>query len=674
MSFGRVVRCIIFLLILLSPLSLAQEAKPQLPSDEQLESAIQPLLRNHQGDVGLAIKCLETREQFKHKADVPMPTASLIKLPMLVAAYRMVDSGGLDLDQRIELKAIDKVPGSGVLTEHFSDGVQLPLRDYLRLMIRYSDNTATNVVADRIGLRTTAATMESLGWQNTKLHSKVYRGDTTIYPERSREFGIGSTTAEEMVELLSQFHAGGLASEASTAAMLEHLLACDDKSKLAKRIPSNVKIAHKSGAIANCRTDAGVIYTTSGPVAVCFLSNKNEDQSWSDDNAANTLAAKIGQIIVNRFGSPSESNELRDGSLGQLVEALQRTLNDRLAPSPHLAIDGDFGPATRGAVERFQREQQLDVTGVVSTQTWKALGTLITTDDPLPPPNVVNSEQLLRSPQPDLNGPPIVTCKAWAIADRASGAILYESNSDLPLEAASTTKIMTAYLVIRHAEHNPEVLEERVTFSARADNTVGSTSGLRAGERVTVRDLLYGLLLPSGNDAAVSLAEHFGTRLAGVSTTDPNDSFKLFIQEMNVAAKELGMQGAHYENPHGLSNETHVISAAGLLRLSHAALKSRLFREISQTRQFGCVAASERGYERNVVWKSTNQLLEIEGYSGLKTGTTSAAGACLVSCGERNGDQLLAAVLGSSSSPARYADTRNLLRWVWKKRAVGETE
>ena len=650
-------------------LIVPSDALGQTPQDEQLANALEPLLLNHDGEIGLAIKSLHSDIHYSFNGDTPMATASLIKLPMMVTAHRMVDEGKLSLDKTIELKREDKVPGSGVLTEHFSNGVSLPLRDYMRLMIRYSDNTATNIVADQIGLRKTAAVMKVLGMPNTKLHSKVYRGDTTVFPKRSQQFGIGSTTANEMVKLLSELEAGKLAAAESTQTMRDHLLACDDGNKIAAGLPSNVKFAHKTGAIASVRTDAGIIYASSGPIAVCFLSNKNKDQTWTDQNAANVLASRVGEIIIERFGAPKADSRLREGAFGEIVESLQRTLNDRLKPTSGLSIDGDFGPATRGAVERFQRENGLEETGIVTNETWKALGTLIEEDEPVPPPAVVNAQELPRIAQASDGDVPAVTCKAFAIADK-TGKVLFGSNANTPLEAASTTKIMTAYLVIRYAKENPAVLDEIITFSARADNTVGSTSGVRVGERVSVRQLLYGLMLPSGNDASVAFAEHFGARVSGAAKAndDANASYVDFVKAMNSAAKDLGMDKSNYTNTHGLSNVEHVISAADLVRLTHAAMQFDLFRKVNATRQFGCELRGEQGYRRNVVWKNTNRLLEIQGFSGVKTGTTSAAGACLVAFGERDGDELLAVILGSSSSPARYADAKNLFRWAWAKR------
>lgn len=596
-----------------------------------------------------------------------MPTASLIKLPILVATYRFAADGEIDLDKPVALREEDKVPGSGILRDHFSDGATLPLRDHVRLMMRYSDNTATNIVIDQIGLPATTEIMRRLGLKDTRLHSKVYRGDTSIAPERSRQFGLGSTTASEMVKLLSMLHGGELGDETATREMLDHLLACESRSKLPRFFDDSIQIAHKTGSVSNCRTDAGIIYTSTGPVAVCVLTNENKDQSWGDDNAAEILCGQIGQAVLDRFDEDEQpaSQVLTVGAHGRLVESLQRTLNARMDPSPNLAVDGDFGPATRGAVERFQREQSIPDDGVVNRATWEALGTLIEKDDPVPDPEVVNSEAVPKRSRPTLDDPPIVTCKAWVVGD-SDGNVLWQQDANQTLEAASTTKIMTAHVVLKLARRQPEILREVITFSRRADETRGSTAGIRAGEKIEVEKLLYGLLLPSGNDAAVALAEHVGHHFAESSEEEPLDAF---VREMNREATRLELNRTHYTNPHGLSNQDHVTTAAELLRLCTEAMKNDRFRKIVSTPQFGYRLHSESGYSRNVRWKNTNQLLEFEGYRGVKTGTTGAAGACLVSVGDHQGQTLMVVVLGSQSSAARYADTRNLYRWAWQRRS-----
>jgi D-alanyl-D-alanine carboxypeptidase (penicillin-binding protein 5/6) len=371
---------------------------------------------------------------------------------------------------------------------------------------------------------------------------------------------------------------------------------------------------------------------------------------------------------------------LKLGASGELVQSVQRTLNARLSPSPELSIDGDFGPATKSAVQAFQRSKELPATGDVGPETFAALGALVEAEA-VPAPGTINGATLPREPRESLDGPPLVTCKAWAIGDAKTGALLAGSREADKLDIASTTKVMTAYIVCRLAQDDPKILDEIVTFSSAADKTVGSTADLREGEKVSVGELLYGLLLPSGNDAARALAEHFAPRLANdpmasgrreppgnaAPANTPAEPTANFITERNRQAAKLGLAETHYENPHGLTSKEHRSSARDQLKLAHAALSLPLFRQTISTRQHGTKVTGPGGYERNVLWKNTNRLLGIEGYLGVKTGTTNAAGACLIACGERDGRELIVVVLGSTSSDARYVDARNLFRWAWRR-------
>ncbi len=640
------------------------------------EDEIQTLVQSHRGNVGVAVKFLHTGRQFSYRAGATMPTASLIKLPIMVETYRQAVAGTIDLDSMVTLREEDKVPGSGLLTPHFSAGTQIRLRDAIRLMIAYSDNTATNLVIDQIGLESTSATMQSLGWTQTRLHAKVFRSDTSIAPDRSREFGLGSTTAAEMLDLLERLFLGQLADEVATREMLDHLANCQDTTRFGHLLPMGTRVAHKTGAVSNVRCDAGIIYAPAEPIALCVLTAKNEDQRWSDDNSANVLCAKIAKAVFDAAGSPStprpdEPQRLELGAQGLLVEDLQRTINSRLDPSPQLAIDGDFGPATQAAVLRFQSTHGLGESGVVDAATWQSLGTLVTTDAPVVDPASLNQERLPRTAPDTLSGPPLVTCRAWAIAEGSTGKLLWGHDADEPRDFASTTKMMTAYVVLQLAHQQPELFDEWVVFSERADRTPGSSATIRAGEKIRVGDLLYGLLLPSGNDASVALAEHLGDRCPLPEGSIPDiEPLDRFVAAMNRQAAALEMNHTVYVNTHGLTAKRHQSSARDQLKLAFAAWQLPTFREYVNTRQYACTLIGPGGYQRNVAWTNTNRLLSIEGFDGIKTGTTTAAGACLVASGRRGDDHLLLIVLGSTSSDARYLDARNLFRWAWRERST----
>lgn len=276
-----------------------------------------------------------------------------------------------------------------------------------------------------------------------------------------------------------------------------------------------------------------------------------------------------------------------------------------------------------------------------------------------------------RAPADDLDGPPFVTAKGWAIADGKTGDVLWGFKQNEGFKSASTTKIMCAYVVLQLAKKDPKVLDEVVTFSEFADQTPGSTADVRAGESLTVRECLFGLLLPSGNDAGNSLAEHFNSRLSPPEKPTTTNARSNFVAEMNRTAATLGLTKTVYRIAYGDggSETDRTTSPRDLLKLASEALKDPLFRSYVSCREHHSKVRTPGGSEREVIWKNTNQLLGIEGYDGVKTGTTNQAGSCLVSSCHRGGDHLLAVVLGSESNNGRYVDTRNLLRWAWRQRA-----
>lgn len=647
-------------IVAVSPLTQAKEATPKLGE------VLTPAIKRHHGDVAVAIKNLKTDESFEYQGDKPMPTASLIKLPVMITAYEAIEEGKISLDDMIEVKKDDFVPGSGVLSGHFSPGLKLSLRDAIRLMISTSDNTATNLVVDAIGLPATNKSMAALGCKETQLNSKVFRRDTSISPDRSRKYGLGSTTANEMLSLVERLYKKELVSEKASGEMLEHLYSCEDKIKVPKLLPAGTKVAHKTGSVNESRTDAGFIDSPAGPIAFCILTNKNQDQGWNDDNEGDVFCAAVGAAAFEYFNGKggksvvTVAQTMEVGASGDMVEALQRTLNARIKPAGGIGVDGDYGPETETAVKKFQSQSGLKETGVVDAATWKALGPLVMSEEPAPEPSIVNAESAKKQAADALDGPPFVTCKAWAVTDE-NGKLLGGFDENELRDPASTTKIMTAFLVTSLAEQDPSVLDEIVTFSERADKTSGSTADLKAGEKVSVRELLYGLLLPSGNDASVAFAEHFGKRL----TPDAENSYDGFIAAMNRKAKEIGMTKSGFKNPHGLTAEGHQLTATDIAKLASLAFKQPTFRNVVGTPQRGTTVDSVSGYKRNVLWKTTNQLLKTDGYDGIKTGTTGAAGSCLVSTGTRDGKRLIIVVLGATSTESRYADTRNLYRWAW---------
>ena len=291
--------------ILFAPaLSWADETRGTVgasSSSPALESRLKPIIGAHKGKVAVAVKHLKTGESYGYHDTEVMPTASLIKFPVMIEAYRQAAVKKVDLNSTVVLKEQDKVPGSGILTSHFTAGARFTLRDSVRLMIAFSDNTATNIVLDAVGIGSTAATMEAMGYPNTKIHSKVFRRDTTVFPERSKQFGLGSTSAAEMVRLCEAVHRKEVVSAKACEEMLAHLRACEDRDKFPRLLPPEVKVAFKTGSLAETRTAAGILEWPAGPVALCVLSCENEDKRWVPDNAGNRLCAEIARAVHDHF-------------------------------------------------------------------------------------------------------------------------------------------------------------------------------------------------------------------------------------------------------------------------------------------------------------------------------------------------------------------------------------
>ncbi len=634
-------------------------------AEADLANSVSPLIARHQGEVAVYIRHLPSGATFKHREQEPMPACSLVKLPVMAAAYQQVAAGKADLTKRVTFRDSDRTSGSGILSQQFSDGLELPLRDCIRLMIAFSDNSATNLVLREIGLNTVNEFADRYECPDTRIYAQVFHPESSIDPAESRKWGLGKTTARDMARMLELLEQRKLDRPEVCQAMLEHLEACTDRDRLGRLLPGRPRIAMKTGAVTSARHAVGIIETPVGPLIVCVLTSANKDRSWSEDNAAYRLSQEIARAAWRVFQAeqlpPPVDGLLKAGHQGELVEDLQRTLNARLAPSSQVTVDGEFGPQTEAALRVFQERAGIPVTGQTDHATWQALG-------PIPVADAAEVRAVeTRVPADPLSGPPPVSCRSWLIGNPDSGEILASHEAETPLDIASTTKIMTAYVVLKHATQKPEWLEQTLVVSPRAAATPGSSAKLRAGESCRVDELLYGLLLPSGNDASVALAEHVGGLVPPLENSTTLVAEARFVAEMNQMARELGMTQTTYRNPHGLTDPEHRSSARDQFRLVSAAIKLPRLREIISSRAHVGQLAGPGGYTREVAWKNTNRLLNHEGFAGVKTGTTSAAGACLISLAKRDQTELVIVVLGATSSDGRYFDTRNLVRWQWQQ-------
>jgi beta-lactamase class A len=264
------------------------------------------MAKAHQGKVAIAVKHLGTGESYVLNGDVPMPTASLCKFPVLIEVYQQVAEGKVKLDDPIKVRNEDIVPGSGVLKYLFDPDTTITLREASKLMIGVSDNTATNLVLDKIGIGSTAKRMEAMGYPNTGIYSKSFRGSTTsVNRERTRKFGLGSTTANDMVSLLEKCNRGEIVSKDASKEIIATLRLAQDTERMTRFLvdTKGVSVAHKPGAVDNAKTDAGILFFEKGPVALCILTNENKDVGYAIDNAGNVFIGKVTKAVYDYFNA-----------------------------------------------------------------------------------------------------------------------------------------------------------------------------------------------------------------------------------------------------------------------------------------------------------------------------------------------------------------------------------
>lgn len=263
-----------------------------------LRGTLDSIAGAHRGVLGYSVLDLETGMHLHHRGDETFPTASLIKIPILVTVYDLVEKGQLSLSDPLTVLRIDKVPGTGIL-QHLHDGLSITVGDAAWLMATISDNTATNLLLDRVIIRRVWDKMESLGLRNTKVHSKSFLRNSSVAMDSSVKYGLGVTTPNEMARLLELMARGHAVSPAADSTMLRILEHGDDY-RMLQRYAGNTRSARKTGLGDRIRTECALFYLRSR-VVVCALTKDNEDARWIMDNEPNLALAAIGNTIVRTW-------------------------------------------------------------------------------------------------------------------------------------------------------------------------------------------------------------------------------------------------------------------------------------------------------------------------------------------------------------------------------------
>ena len=260
-----------------------------------LHRTLDSLAEAHRGVVGYTVHNLDTGERLERRGDEPFPTASLIKVPILVALHDRVAKGELALTDPIRVARVDKVPGAGQL-QFFHDNHEITVGDAARLMITISDNTATNLLLDKVPMRKVWEKMEALGLPRTKVHSKTFQRFTSVAMDSSAKYGLGVTTPNEMARLFALLAEGRAVSPAADSAMLA-VLADNEDGVLLQRHVDGVRAAHKTGATDEVRTECTLWYLQSRVVA-CVLTRENADRRWVIDSEPQLTMARMGAAIA----------------------------------------------------------------------------------------------------------------------------------------------------------------------------------------------------------------------------------------------------------------------------------------------------------------------------------------------------------------------------------------
>ena len=253
----------------------------------------------HHGIVGYSVIDLESGDHISRRGDETFPTASLIKVAILVTLYDLVAKGQMSLDDPLTVLKIDQVPGSGVI-QFLHNGTVLTVHDAAWLMSTISDNTATNLLLDRIIIRRVWAKMDSLGLSHTRVHSKSFLRISSVAMDSSAKYGLGVTTPNEMAHLFELMARGKAVNPQADSAMLD-ILEHNTMDLMLQRFAGGARAAHKDGETDQVRAECTLWYLRNRVVA-CVLTKENQDQRWIVDNEPLLTMANMGLAIINAFG------------------------------------------------------------------------------------------------------------------------------------------------------------------------------------------------------------------------------------------------------------------------------------------------------------------------------------------------------------------------------------
>jgi beta-lactamase class A len=284
--------------------AVAPRPAPVRADTSALRLKLDSIADAHHGIVGYSVIDIDNGVRMSRRGDETFPTASLIKVPILVTVYDLAAKGQLSLSDPLSVLKIDQVPGSGII-QYLHNGTMLTVQDAAWLMTTISDNTATNLLLDRIIIRTVWNKMDSLGLHNTKVHSKSFRRSSSVAMDSSIKYGLGVTTPNEMARLFELLALGKAVNPSADSTMLDILEHNENNEKL-QRFVYGARAAHKSGEGDQVRVECSLFYLRNR-IVVCALTKENVDQRYAIDAEAHLTIARMGEAIVKAWGGVPKS-------------------------------------------------------------------------------------------------------------------------------------------------------------------------------------------------------------------------------------------------------------------------------------------------------------------------------------------------------------------------------